>query len=71
MHEGGTELAVAISAQVFEVPPLGRMGTTDDVVGIYNLLAAKAGSHITGQTITLDRGMTAGYSYQVLGRVLT
>ena len=38
--------------------PLGRLGVVDDVAGVAVMLAARAGSFISGQTIVVDGGMT-------------
>ena len=46
--------------------PLGRAATTDDVVGLYQFLAADASAYVTGQAIAVDGGMTAGLSYGLL-----
>ncbi|MCY4425741.1 MAG: SDR family NAD(P)-dependent oxidoreductase [Halieaceae bacterium] len=37
---------------------LGRMGRTDEIEGVIQLLASEAGSYITGTDITLDGGMS-------------
>ncbi len=38
--------------------PLGRLGTPEDVGNIVAFLASEAASYVTGQTITVDGGMT-------------
>jgi 3-oxoacyl-[acyl-carrier protein] reductase len=38
--------------------PLGRLGTPEDVGNIVAFLASDAASYVTGQTITVDGGMT-------------
>jgi NAD(P)-dependent dehydrogenase (short-subunit alcohol dehydrogenase family) len=38
--------------------PLGRIGEADEIAGAAVLLAAQAGSYITGQTIVIDGGVT-------------
>ena len=38
--------------------PLGRLGTPEDVGAVVAFLASDAASYITGQTITVDGGMT-------------
>ena len=43
---------------VEQLAPLGRIGTTDEVVGAAILLASKSGRFITGQVITMDGGVT-------------
>jgi NAD(P)-dependent dehydrogenase (short-subunit alcohol dehydrogenase family) len=42
--------------------PIGRLGEVDDVAGVAVLLASRAGSFISGQTIVVDGGTTiAGF----------
>jgi NAD(P)-dependent dehydrogenase (short-subunit alcohol dehydrogenase family) len=40
--------------------PIGRLGVVDDVSGVAVMLASRAGSFITGQTIVIDGGTTIG-----------
>ena len=40
--------------------PIGRLGVPDDVAGVAVMLASRAGSFITGQTIVIDGGTTIG-----------
>ncbi|MBV8703913.1 MAG: SDR family oxidoreductase, partial [Acetobacteraceae bacterium] len=40
--------------------PLQRIGEPDEIAGAAGFLAAKAGSFLTGQTIVIDGGTTAG-----------
>lgn len=40
------------------VTPLGRIGTPDDVAGVIGFLLSDAASFVTGQTITIDGGLT-------------
>jgi NAD(P)-dependent dehydrogenase (short-subunit alcohol dehydrogenase family) len=40
--------------------PIGRLGVVDDVAGVAVMLASRAGSFITGQTIVIDGGTTIG-----------
>ena len=47
-----------ILKEIEQVAPLGRIGSTDEVVGAAILLASRAGSFITGQLITMDGGVT-------------
>jgi NAD(P)-dependent dehydrogenase (short-subunit alcohol dehydrogenase family) len=42
--------------------PLGRIGTTDELVGIYHFLASPESRYITGQAIAVDGGVVAGVS---------
>jgi NAD(P)-dependent dehydrogenase (short-subunit alcohol dehydrogenase family) len=46
--------------------PLRRLGETDDVAGVAVLLASRAGSFITGQTIVVDGGGTIGGGERLL-----
>lgn len=67
---GGTKTDMALPDEIFEtLCPLGRIGQTDDLVGIYNLLASDAGSYITGQEIVVDGGLTAGITPQVFDKI--
>lgn len=45
--------------------PLGRLGTPDDLVGAALFLASPAAAFITGQTIRVDGGVTAGIGWPV------
>lgn len=49
--------------------PLGRVGTTDDVVGIYHFLASQESAYVSGQAIAVDGGMLAGVSLGTLEAV--
>ena len=40
--------------------PLHRIGEPDEIAGTAVFLASKAGSFVTGQTIAVDGGVTAG-----------
>ncbi len=42
--------------------PLGRVGTTDDMVGAYHFLASAESRYISGQALAVDGGMLAGVS---------
>lgn len=43
--------------------PLGRLGEPEDVAGVVAFLASNTASFITGQTIYVDGGLTAGSSW--------
>jgi NAD(P)-dependent dehydrogenase (short-subunit alcohol dehydrogenase family) len=43
---------------LIDATPTGRVGNDEDLKGIAVLLASNAGSHITGQAIVVDGGMT-------------
>jgi NAD(P)-dependent dehydrogenase (short-subunit alcohol dehydrogenase family) len=40
--------------------PLGRLGNVDDISGVAVMLASRAGSFISGQTLVIDGGTTIG-----------
>ncbi len=50
----------ALAARRVAETPLGRLGEASDMAGAAVLLASPAGSFITGQTIVVDGGVTAG-----------
>ncbi|MCS3661164.1 SDR family NAD(P)-dependent oxidoreductase [Salinibacter ruber] len=45
--------------QIIRRTPMGRLGTTEDVVGLVCFLASSKAEFITGQTIAVDGGITA------------
>lgn len=49
--------------------PLGRVGTVDDLVGVYHFLAARESSYVSGQAIAIDGGMLAGIGFGTLEAV--
>jgi NAD(P)-dependent dehydrogenase (short-subunit alcohol dehydrogenase family) len=49
---------------------LGRVGTTEDLVGVFHFLAADESRYITGQAIIVDGGWSCGPSTRVLATVL-
>ena len=61
---GHPEIAI-----VEAIAPLGRVGETEDVVGLYHFLAADESRYITGQIISVDGGVMAGVSLGVLGAI--
>jgi gluconate 5-dehydrogenase len=46
-------------ARIVSRIPLGRVGTTDDLLGAVLLFSSAASSFITGQILTIDGGLTA------------
>jgi NAD(P)-dependent dehydrogenase (short-subunit alcohol dehydrogenase family) len=48
---------------VIDHTPVGRLGHVDDVVGAAEFLASPASSFLTGQTIVVDGGLSAGSSW--------
>ena len=59
----GVDLCEAMTA-------LGRVGTTDDLTGLYHFLASDESSYLTGQAIKVDGGWSCGPSSVVLQKVL-
>lgn len=51
--------------------PLSRIGTPDDVVGLYHFLVADESRYITGQKIAVDGGVSAGISLGVMTAIET
>lgn len=49
---------------------LGRVGTTDDVVGVYHFLASDESRYLTGQALKIDGGWSSGPSAAVLEKIL-
>jgi gluconate 5-dehydrogenase len=49
----------AFKASLLSRIPLGRVGTTDDLVGPVLFFASDASSFVTGQILTIDGGLTA------------
>jgi 3-oxoacyl-[acyl-carrier protein] reductase len=45
--------------QVIRRTPVGRLGTSDDIVPLVKFLCSDASAYITGQTIVVDGGITA------------
>ena len=48
---------------------LGRMGKSEDLVGLYNYLASDSSSFLTGEEIRIDGGMSAGVTLPVAERI--
>lgn len=46
-------------ARIAEIP-MGRLATTDDLIGVVLLLSGPAGAFITGQTLVVDGGYSLG-----------
>ena len=57
--EEGDKIASTLAA-------LGRVGTTDDLVGLYHFLAANESAYITGQTHIVDGGWRCGATSKLL-----
>jgi NAD(P)-dependent dehydrogenase (short-subunit alcohol dehydrogenase family) len=54
--------------RLFEVMvPVGRKGRVEDLAGLYVFLASDESAYLTGQAITVDGGLTAGISQDLLG----
>jgi NAD(P)-dependent dehydrogenase (short-subunit alcohol dehydrogenase family) len=56
---------------VTRMSPLGRVGTTDDVVGVYHFLASAESRYVTGQVLAVDGGIVAGVSLGTLEAIVT
>lgn len=52
------DLSPEMRESVVKTAPAGRLGTADDIVGAVLFLASDAASYITGQTLTVDGGLT-------------
>jgi len=59
----GVDLCEAMTA-------LGRVGTTDDLTGLYHFLASDESGYLTGQALQVDGGWSCGPSKAVLEKVL-
>jgi NAD(P)-dependent dehydrogenase (short-subunit alcohol dehydrogenase family) len=62
--DGGPEARFLATLTAF-----GRLGKQSEVVGIYNFLASDASTFITGQSIRVDGGMTAGFGLPIFGAI--
>jgi 3-oxoacyl-[acyl-carrier protein] reductase len=56
--EMSSTLSDAQKQQIIRRTPLGRLGTAKDVVAVADFLTSDAAEFITGQTITVDGGIT-------------
>ena len=52
------ELSEEMKEQVIKSAPAGRLGTAEDIVGAVLFLTSDEASYITGQTLTVDGGLT-------------
>jgi len=59
----GMDLCEALTA-------LGRVGKTEDLVGIYHFLASDDSSYLTGQALKVDGGWSCGPSSAILEKIL-
>lgn len=53
-----TDLPEEMRAHVTKTAPIGRLGTPEDVAPMIAFLCSEGASYITGQTITIDGGLT-------------
>lgn len=56
-------------ALVASIAPLGRAGTAEEIAGWIAFLASETAGYMTGQTLTIDGGLSAGYGVQTLGHI--
>lgn len=74
VNPGGTNTAMLYEGHpqyemLKTITPLGRMGETSDLVGLYHFLAADESNFITGQSIAVDGGATSGIGLGILAKV--
>ena len=50
--------------------PQGRVGTTDDLLAFYHLLVSDDSRFMTGQSLVVDGGISAGISYCSIEKIL-
>jgi len=50
--------------------PLGRTGKLEELAQLMQFMASDAAAYITGEAITIDGGMSAGYSQNTMGAVI-
>lgn len=53
----GGKLTDELKAKIIEGIPLGRLGTAEDVAGIYTFLASDLSAYVTGAVIDVNGGM--------------
>jgi NAD(P)-dependent dehydrogenase (short-subunit alcohol dehydrogenase family) len=53
----GDKLTDAMRAEILKGIPLGRLGTVDDVAGVYLFLASDLSAYVTGAVIDVNGGM--------------
>lgn len=51
--------------------PLGRTGKLEELAQLMHFLSSDAAGYITGDAITIDGGMSAGYSQNTFGAVIS
>jgi NAD(P)-dependent dehydrogenase (short-subunit alcohol dehydrogenase family) len=51
------------SAVLAELIPLGRMATAEEVAECVSFLVSDAGRYLTGEVLTIDGGMMAGFNF--------
>jgi len=68
-HEDeGSQIEYAVSQMIH---PLGRLGTAEDGAALFHFLASDDSGFITGLSIPLDGGMSAGFGLGVIGQLYT
>lgn len=54
-----------------QVCALNRIGRTSDLVGLYHFLASDESAYLTGQSLYVDGGLSAGYPQHLIDAVLS
>jgi NAD(P)-dependent dehydrogenase (short-subunit alcohol dehydrogenase family) len=68
---GGVATDMALPEALFTtLTTLSRVGQVGDMIGLYNFLASDASAYISGQSICIDGGLTAGLSMPLMDKIL-
>jgi NAD(P)-dependent dehydrogenase (short-subunit alcohol dehydrogenase family) len=68
---GGVATDMALPEALFiTLTTLSREGQVGDMIGLYNFLASDASAYISGQSICIDGGLTAGLSMPLMDKIL-
>ena len=65
-----TDLNPMPEALIAVLTPIGRKARVEDLTGTYVFLASDASCHLTGQSITVDGGLTAGTTPAMLRKAM-
>lgn len=61
LRQGAEKMNETLENVIVKKTPLGRIGDPDEVARVIVFLASAQASFITGTTLTIDGGLTAGY----------